>query len=178
MKKVIRIIHFLQKQMMNKEKYAKKIGVKIGINCRIATYRWGSEPYLISIGNHVHISNNVQFITHDGGVWIFRDEIPDFDVFGQIHIDDNTYIGNNAVILPGVSIGKNCVIGANSVVTKSIHDNSVVAGVPARFICSTDEYKRKLLRKNTYTKNINSNQKRKHIEQLSNESFIQKEYLK
>lgn len=52
----------------------------------------------------------------------------------SIHIKSGTWIGINATILQGVTIGKNCVIGANSVVTKSIPDYSVVVGMPARII--------------------------------------------
>lgn len=148
---------------MSPEQYAKKIGVSIGENCRISSYQWGSEPYLISIGNHVHITSNVQFITHDGGVWVFREEIPNFDVFGKIYINDNTYIGNNCLILPGVTIGKNCVVGANSVITKSIKDNSVVAGVPAKYIMSTQEYKEKMIPKNAQTKRINFTKDKKEL---------------
>ena len=49
-------------------------------------------------------------------------------------IGDNVWIGDNVVILSGVHIGNGCVVGANSVVTKDINDNCIVAGVPARVI--------------------------------------------
>jgi len=55
------------------------------------------------------------------------------DVFGRIKIGDNTYIGENATILPGVTIERNCVIGAGSVVSRSIPDNTVAAGNSIRF---------------------------------------------
>lgn len=158
--------------------FAKSQGVNIGENCTIAIKNWGSEPYLITIGNHVHITTNVQFINHDGGVWVFRKEIPDFDVFGKIVIGDNTYIGNNAVIMPGVQIGKNCVVGANTVVTKSIPDNTVVAGVPAKFICTTDEYKVKMMKINTHLKNKSQLFKKEALTKMSNEAFIIKKSLK
>ncbi len=173
-----KIIKFINKHRQSPLSYAKSIGVVIGENCTIAIYNWGSEPYLIKLGNHVHITTNVQFINHDGGVWVFREEIPDFDVFGKIVVDDNTYIGNNAVIMPGVHIGKNCVVGANSVVTKSIPDNIVVAGVPAKYICSTEDYKLKMLKLNTNLKTKNSVQKKEILEKLPNSAFINKETLK
>lgn len=50
---------------------------------------------------------------------------------GPVIIDDNVWIGEGVSILPNVHIGKNCIIGANSVVTKSFPENSVVAGNPA-----------------------------------------------
>lgn len=100
--------------------FAKYSGVKYGSSCRIVSKEFGSEPYLVELGNHVHITRGVSFVTHDGGVWVFRENQNDLDVFGKIKIGNNTYIGNNTLILPGVSIGNNCVIGANSVVTKCI----------------------------------------------------------
>jgi len=160
------------------EDYARSIGVKIGKNCNIRTRSWGREPYLISIGDHVHITRGVSFATHDGGVWVFREEIPDFDVFGSIKIDDNTYIGQDTKILPGVSIGKNCVIGSCSVVTKKIPDNTVAAGNPARFISSTDEYKEKMSGLNLRTKRMNNSDKKKAILNIPDEKLIKKAWLK
>jgi UDP-3-O-[3-hydroxymyristoyl] glucosamine N-acyltransferase len=160
------------------EDYARAIGVKIGKNCIISTRLWGREPYLIEIGNHVRVTSGVSFIIHDGGVWVFREEIPSIDVFGKIKVEDNTYIGNNVVILPGVKIGKNCVIGASSVVTKSIPDNTVAAGNPARFICNTDEYKKKMIPLNLDTKLMSEEEKRKKIMALPNHKQIKKEWMK
>jgi acetyltransferase-like isoleucine patch superfamily enzyme len=122
-----------------------KIG-KIGERCRIYSRLFGSEPYLIEIGNHVHIGENVQLITHDGGVWVLRDmlERQELDSFGKIVIKDNVFIGNNTIILPGVVIGENVVIGAGSVVTKDVPHNTVVGGVPAKTIKSIELYAKKV----------------------------------
>tara|TARA_B110000093_G_C12942707_1_gene398713 strand:- start:916 stop:1455 length:540 start_codon:yes stop_codon:yes gene_type:complete len=165
------------KRKKNSINWARSLGVKIGNDCKIATYEWGSEPYLIEIGNHVHITNNVQFINHDGGVWVFRKEVPDFDVFGKIRIGDNVYIGNNAIVMPGVTIGENCVIGANSVVTKSIPENSVVAGVPAKFICNIKDYKMKMEKINTRLKLSDSLNKKRSLLALEENHFIIKNEL-
>lgn len=61
-------------------------------------------------------------------------------------IDDGTWIGTNVVIVGNVHIGKNCVIGANSVVTKDIPDYTVAAGIPAKVIKRYDLEKKKWVR--------------------------------
>ncbi len=101
---------------------------------------FGSEPYLITIGSHVTITGGVQFITHDGGVWVFRPEEPDIDVFGSIVVGDNVFIGYGAILMPGVKIGSNSVVGAGAIVTRDVLDNVVVVGCPAKVIMSKDEY--------------------------------------
>ena len=119
-------------------------GVKIGNDCLIArNTSFGSEPYLITIGNHVRVAMNVTFNTHDGGLWVIRELYPEYaqaDKFGEIVIGNNCHIGWGATILPNVHIGDNVIIGAEAVVTKDVPSNSVVAGVPARHIENIDEY--------------------------------------
>ena len=56
---------------------------------------------------------------------------------------DNVFVGAITTILPGVQIGNNVIIGAGSVVTRSIPDNMVAAGNPAKVICSLEDYKSK-----------------------------------
>jgi acetyltransferase-like isoleucine patch superfamily enzyme len=164
--------------MMGAEKYARAKGVKIGKGCRIASVNFGSEPYLIEIGDHVYVTSGVSFVTHDGGVWVFTKDDPGFDVFGRIKIGSNVYIGNNALILPGVTIGNNCVIGACSVVTKSIPDNTVAAGVPCRYICPTEEYHQRMTKVNMKTYQLSDKQKRPVIlAQKDDTIFIKKNLL-
>jgi len=118
-------------------------GLKMGRDVRIVGRPdFGNEPYLITIGDHVTVSTHVEFVTHDGATWVFRDQ-PEYlglQRFGPIEIGDNCFIGTRSVILPGVRIGDNCVVGAGSVVTRSVPANTVVAGAPARTICTYDEY--------------------------------------
>lgn len=131
-------------------KYARSNGVKVGENCRLLTAEFGSEPYLISIGNHVLLSSNVSLLTHDGGSWPFRD-LPEYEgvmKYAPVTIEDNCFIGMGATIMPGVTVHKNSVVGARSVVTKDVPEGSVVGGVPAKVICSTQEYAEKLKREN------------------------------
>lgn len=122
--------------------YARSIGVTVGEGCRLLSSNWGTEPWLISLGKRVCISGNVTFLTHDGSIWVFRNQPKYKDVlkYGAISIGDNCFIGYNATILPGVTIGANSIVGTGSVVTKDVPPNSVVAGVPAKVICTTEEY--------------------------------------
>lgn len=125
-------------------KYYRKLGVKIGNGSIILSNEssFGSEPYLISIGENCLISGNVQFLTHDGGMWVLNNLGLEkkADKFGKIKIGNNVFIGIGAVIMPGITIGDNCIIGAGSIVTKNIYSNRVVAGVPAKEICTIEEY--------------------------------------
>jgi acetyltransferase-like isoleucine patch superfamily enzyme len=121
-------------------------GLRLGRDVRvIGKPDFGSEPYLIEIGDHVTISSHVTFVTHDGATWVFRHrhEHQGLQRFGRIKIGNNCFIGTRSVILPDVRIGDNCVVGAGSVVTRSIPDNTVVAGSPARAICTYGEYVQK-----------------------------------
>ena len=125
------------------EKYAKHIGVNIKGNIHIYgnPYRmFGTEPWCITLGDKVHITKDVLFVTHDGGTLLFRDQIPDLEITKPIVVGDNVYIGVRSIIMPGVTIGNNVIVAAGAVVTKDVPDNSVVGGVPARLIKTTEEY--------------------------------------
>lgn len=142
------------------------LGMKVGEGCEIfPNVNFGSEPYLIKIGNNVRITNGVTFMNHDGGVWTLRRMglLENADIFGKIEVGDNTHIGMNAFICPGVKIGKNCIIGVGSVVTKDIPDNSVAAGVPARVIKSIDDYYEKHKETCDFTKHMGYDEKREYL---------------
>ncbi len=173
-------IEWIKIRMMSKVKYQDYLrgkGMKIGNGCDIyKTASFGSEPYLISIGNHVRINEGVLFITHDGGYWILRNQLAGFgekflnaDRFGTIEIGDNVHIGNNAIIMPGVKIGENSVVACGAVVTHDIEPRSIVGGVPARVIESLDEYAQKAEKRMINTKNLSPEER---------ELMIRKQYLK
>lgn len=125
------------------ELYRKWYGLKIGEGCQIfPDVFFGSEPFLIEIGDNVRITSGVKFCTHDGGMWCIRNLgwNPKADLFGTCKIGNNVHIGWNAVIMPNVTIGSNVVIGVGSVVTHDIPDNCVAAGIPARVIRSLESY--------------------------------------
>ncbi len=161
-----RIFYKILMKIYNGEKYndlLRKQGVKIGNGCSIhKSVSFETEGYMVSIGNNVRITQGVNIIPHDGGLWTLRHMgiLPDSDYLAPIIIGDNCHIGNNVYIMPGVTIGNNCVIACCAVVTKNIPDNSVAAGVPARVIESIQEYyekKKNLVQK---TKNMDKEQKR------------------
>ena len=139
-------------------------GLKLGRDVRvIGKPDFGSEPYLIEIGNHVTVSSNVTFITHDGATWVFRHLPPYLGMqrLGRIVIGDNCFIGANAIIMPDVSIGSNSVVGAGAVVTRSVPADSVVAGVPARRVCSYEEYVERMIpRCRSYPPDVTADRKK------------------
>ena len=112
-----------------------RLGEKNGEHYYISTRRFPTEAYLITIGIYVRIAPNTMFFTH-GGLWSVRKKYNDdkLDYFGKIVIGDYSYIGEGCMIMAGVSIGSNVIIGAGSVVTKSVPDGDMVAGNPARYI--------------------------------------------
>ena len=116
--------------------------VIIGINC---TFVDNAE---IRIGNRVLIASNVQFYTSSHPVLPQERLAPDWKEKGTtffrtyarpIEIKDNVWIGGGSILLPGVTVGENSVIGAGSVVTRSIPANCVAVGNPCRVIRTLEE---------------------------------------
>lgn len=91
-------------------------------------------------------------------------ELEDCDCFGRVTIGDNCHIGMNAMILPGVTIGRDCIVGACAVVTHDIPDGTVVAGVPARPISTVEKYRNKHANELLMTKHMSYDEKRAYVE--------------
>lgn len=100
-----------------------------------------TRPWLLSIGDYCVISSGVTILTHDYSLSTLRRVYGEWIGEGNItSIGDNCFIGMDVVILMGSKIGNNVIVGAGSVVHGCIPDNVVVAGNPARVICSLEEY--------------------------------------
>lgn len=164
--KVLQLVTPLEQQAIN-------AGVKMGKHNFISSHFWSSEPYLITIGSHCQITAGVRLETH-GGANVLREEYPDFDVFGKVVIGDWVYLGNNTLIMPGVTIGDHVLVAAGSIVTKSVPSNMVVGGNPARIICSLEEYKQKNLKYNVGSKGMSFKEKRNYLLTLSEDKFLVK----
>jgi acetyltransferase-like isoleucine patch superfamily enzyme len=123
--------------------YFRSQGAEIGEGVEIFganLFTFGSEPYLVSIGNQVTISHDVDFITHDGGLRIARARYPGAYLYGRIKVADRCFLGAHCVLLPGTKIGTGSVIGSGSIVTGEIPSGVVAVGVPAKAIKSVEDY--------------------------------------
>ncbi len=145
--KIKTIIKLVKSKLKGALKCAKEDGMIVGKGVTVMSgVNFGSEPYLITLGDRVRISSDVIFVTHDGGTWAFRGKYEEYNnvaKFGKINVGADTFIGCKSVIMPGVTIGKNCVIGAGSIVTKDVPDETVVCGAPAKKACTLLEYAQK-----------------------------------
>ena len=138
---------------------ARSLGVTVGNNVRLIVHPhpwslpdFGSEPYLISIGDDTCISFGVSFVTHDASIHVcekYDKECPYLLSFGKISVGKNCFIGCRSIILRGVTIGDNSIVGAGSVVTKSIPSGEIWAGCPAKFVSKLEDYIKKSIKHNT-----------------------------
>ena len=123
----------------------KKRGANIGKNIKIhgpsSVVLDDTRPYLLEIGDYTNITHGATILTHDYSKCVLR------EVYGQwigegakTVIGKNCFIGVNSTILMGARIGDNTIVGAGSVVHGVIPSNVVVAGNPAKVVCTLEEY--------------------------------------
>ncbi len=140
-----RVHDLMLRGVLSGSEYARRKGVTVGFGCRIYTRSFGSEPFLVSMGDKVTITSGVKFITHDGSTWLFHDNNGKrYQKYAPIKIGSYVFVGVNSILLPGVTIGDQVVVGAGSTVTKDLASGGVYAGSPAKYICSYSEYEKKI----------------------------------
>lgn len=107
-----------------------------GVNLPASTTIDVSHCFLISIGDWCGLGGECMILAHDGQM----DEFLDAGRIGRVIIHPHSHIGARTVILAGVEIGPRTIVGANSVVSRSLPPDTVCAGNPAKVVCSLDEY--------------------------------------
>ncbi len=105
------------------------------------------RPWMIEIGDYCKITKGTVILAHDYSRSVVR-KYAGLIVgeAGVTKIGNNVFIGMNSILLMGAKIGNNCIVGAGSVVKGEFPDNSVIAGNPAKIICTMDEYVKKRIR--------------------------------
>ncbi|MEI8121635.1 MAG: DapH/DapD/GlmU-related protein [bacterium] len=98
-----------------------------------------SHPWHIEIGDDVTLAPRVMIIAHDASM----KKYVNYARVGKVKIGSRVFVGAGSIILPGVTIGHDVVIGAGSVVSRDVPDSQVVAGNPARIICTLEEFLRR-----------------------------------
>lgn len=143
-RKIVKIYYYSDEQRF--AKYLRSKGILIGNKIKFYGELRSinidlTRPSLIEIGDNVAFNRNFTLLTHDFISKVFLHKYNDFlPSSGKVIIGNNVSFGQNCTVLKGVKIGDNCFIGYGSIVTKDIPENSVAVGMPARVVCSIDEY--------------------------------------
>ena len=162
-------VHYVKHQS-DTVKILRHHGAKIGENTHVysAPSSFGSEPWLVEVGDWVTIAPECILITHDASSRLFRKQFPDEmsefgDNFQPIIIKNNCFIGAGVIIMPGVVLEEYTIVGAGSIVTKSFPGHSVIAGVPAKLITSYEDYIEKYRKKFDKVQATNRTELRKEL---------------
>lgn len=107
--------------------------VSIGDGSHVGQYTVLDGAGGLCIGRRCSIASGVRIQTHDSAKWAVSGGKAAYE-YASVNIKDYSYVGANAIITPGVSIGPRSVVGAGAVVTRDVLPNTIVAGVPAKKI--------------------------------------------
>ena len=106
--------------------------IHIGKNCNINNRAFIEAYYApVIIEDNVTIAGSVMISSHDGS---FMNVLGKEMIAKQIILKKRCFIGNNAIILPGITINEKAIVGAGAVVTKDVEERTIVVGVPAKAI--------------------------------------------
>lgn len=134
-----------KRSSMSYVKYLRSRGIQVGDGTYFQDPKFTeidcTRPSLVTIGENCFFNKHVEFHTHDWVSHVFLHSGRDMvNSSGHITIGDNVAFGRHVIVLRNVTIGNDCFIGTNSIVTKSIPAGSVAVGNPARVIMSLEEY--------------------------------------
>ncbi len=111
----------------------------IGLQCSIQSNVVFTDPTYVRLGDNVHLSGCTIF-GHDGVVNMLAKAGSDIlDKVGPVDICDHVFIGHQAIVMPGVTVGRFSVVAAGAVVVTDVPAGSIVGGVPARVIGRTQD---------------------------------------
>ena len=156
----------------------RKAGISIGENCvfcsELPVWR---DSFLLSFGDNCLVSGNVTFLMHDAAPTTVSGGCGT-DILGRVAIGSSCFIGANSTIMPGVTLADYTVVGAGSVVTHSTNEPGlVIAGNPARVVCTVEQYLEKNGSKLVNLDGMNSEDIKWYINQ-NPEKLLERSYYK